>query len=70
MPLLDDDDPKRDERQAWIHIAACRAQGFYPAGYYGHNIHFLWTSAEMEGRYQAAIDASRRLVKAVGLQPN
>ncbi|MBX3484733.1 hypothetical protein [Phenylobacterium sp.] len=50
-----------DER----YIAACRAQGFYPAAYYGHNIHFLWTSAEMEGRYQAALDASRRLVKAV-----
>jgi len=47
------------------YIASCRAQGFYPAGYYGHNIHFLWTSAEMEGRYQAALDASRRLVKAV-----
>jgi tetratricopeptide (TPR) repeat protein len=47
------------------YITACKAQGFYPAGYYGHNIHFLWTSAEMEGRYQAAIDASRRLVKAV-----
>ncbi|HEY0646818.1 MAG TPA: hypothetical protein VGD44_02920 [Phenylobacterium sp.] len=47
------------------YIAACKAQGFYPAGYYGHNIHFLWTSAEMEGRYQTAIDASRRLVKAV-----
>ncbi|WP_421937871.1 hypothetical protein [Phenylobacterium sp.] len=47
------------------YIAACKAQGFYPAAYYGHNIHFLWTSAEMEGRYQAAIDASRRLVKAV-----
>lgn len=47
------------------YITACKAQGYYPAGYYGHNIHFLWTSAEMEGRYQAAIDASRRLVKAV-----
>ena len=47
------------------YIAACRAQGFYPAGYYGHNIHFLWTSSEMEGRRQMAIDASRRLVKAV-----
>ncbi|MBU1377664.1 MAG: hypothetical protein KKA30_16965 [Alphaproteobacteria bacterium] len=47
------------------YIIACKAQGYYPAGYYGHNIHFLWTSAEMEGRYQAAIDASRRLVKAV-----
>jgi hypothetical protein len=48
------------------YIAACHAQGFYPVGYYGHNIHFLWTSSEMEGRYQAAIDAARRLVKAVG----
>ncbi len=47
------------------YIAACRAQGFYPAGYYGHNIHFLWTSSEMEGRYGAAIGAARRLVKAV-----
>lgn len=47
------------------YIAACRAQGFYPVGYYGHNIHFLWTSSEMQGRYQAAINASRRLVKAV-----
>jgi tetratricopeptide (TPR) repeat protein len=47
------------------YVAACRAQGFYPAGYYGHNIHFLWSSAEMEGRYQTALDASRRLIKAV-----
>lgn len=47
------------------YIANCRAQGFYPAGYYGHNIHFLWTSSEMEGRYQTSIDAARRLVKAV-----
>lgn len=47
------------------YIAACKAQGYYPAGYYGHNIHFLWTSAEMEGRYKAAMDAARRLVKAV-----
>ena len=47
------------------YIAACRAQGYYPAGYYGHNIHFLWTSSEMEGRYKAALGASRRLVKAV-----
>ncbi len=46
------------------YIAACRAQGFYPIGYYGHNIHFLWTSSEMEGRYQAALEAAHRLVKA------
>ena len=47
------------------YIATCKAQGYYPAGYYGHNIHFLWTSSEMEGRYAAAIGAARRLVKAV-----
>jgi hypothetical protein len=47
------------------YIAACKAQGFYPAAYYGHNIHFLWTSSEMQGRYGAAIGAARRLVKAV-----
>ncbi|MBW8813164.1 MAG: hypothetical protein JF588_07025 [Caulobacterales bacterium] len=47
------------------YIAACKAQGFYPAGYYGHNLHFLWTSSEMEGRFQASLDASRRLIKAV-----
>lgn len=50
------------------YIAACKAQGFYPAGYYGHNIHFLWTSAEMEGRAQVSIDAARRLVKAVNAE--
>ncbi|MET0273283.1 MAG: hypothetical protein ABW360_09855 [Phenylobacterium sp.] len=47
------------------YIAACKAQGFYPAGYYGHNIHFLWTSSEMQGRYKASLDAARRLVTAV-----
>ncbi|HVZ69951.1 MAG TPA: hypothetical protein VG891_10835 [Rhizomicrobium sp.] len=50
------------------YIAACKAQGYYPLGYYGHNIHFLWTSAEMEGRYQAALDASRRLLKATEVE--
>jgi len=53
---------KSDER----YIAACKAQGYYPVGYYGHNIHFLWTSSEMLGRYAASIDAARRLVKAIG----
>jgi tetratricopeptide (TPR) repeat protein len=48
------------------YIAACRAQGYYPIGYYGHNIHFLWTSSEMQGRYQVALDSARRLIKAVG----
>jgi tetratricopeptide (TPR) repeat protein len=47
------------------YIAACKAQGYYPVGYYGHNIHFLWSSSEMEGRYQASIDAANRLMKAI-----
>jgi len=46
------------------YIAACKAQGFYPLAYYSHNIHFLWTSSEMLGRYHAAHDAALRLVKA------
>jgi tetratricopeptide (TPR) repeat protein len=48
------------------YIAACRAQGYYPIGYYGHNIHFLWTSSQMQGRYQVALDSARRLIRAVG----
>jgi tetratricopeptide (TPR) repeat protein len=63
-----DDAVKANELAAKVdedYIAACKAQGFYPAAYYGHNIHFLWTSSEMEGRYAAALDASRRLIKAV-----
>ena len=62
------DSVKANEQAATIdeaYVAACKAQGFYPVGYYGHNIHFLWTSSEMEGRYSAAIDAARRLVKTI-----
>ena len=62
------DSVRANEQAAMIdeaYVAACKAQGFYPVGYYGHNIHFLWTSSEMEGRYQAAIDAARRLVKTI-----
>ena len=46
------------------YIAACKAQGFYPLAYYSHNIHFLWTSSEMLGRYKASDDAARRVIKA------
>jgi tetratricopeptide (TPR) repeat protein len=49
------------------YIAACNAQGFYPLGYYGHNIHFLWASSEMQGRYAAALDAARRLQRMAGV---
>lgn len=41
------------------YIAACRAQGFYPAIYYPHNIHFLWYARAMEGRSGDALDAAR-----------
>ncbi len=47
------------------YIAACKAQGYYPIGYYGHNIHFLWSTSQMMGRYGDALGAARRLVKAV-----
>lgn len=46
------------------YIAACKAQGFYPLAYYSHNIHFLWTSSAMLGRYRAAEDAGQRLQRA------
>jgi tetratricopeptide (TPR) repeat protein len=45
------------------YIAACKAQGYYPLSYYVHNIHFLWTSSEMLGRYHAAEDAAKRVAK-------
>lgn len=51
------------------YIAACKAQGFYPLGYYSHNLHFLWTSSEMLGRYQAAQDAGKRVLTASGGAP-
>ena len=63
-----EDAVRANERAAKVdedYFAACKAQGFYPVGYYGHNIHFLWTSSEMQGRYAASIAAARRLVKAV-----
>ena len=44
------------------YIASCRAQGFYPAAYYTHNLHFLWTSYEMEGRYADSLKTAHRLV--------
>jgi tetratricopeptide (TPR) repeat protein len=42
------------------YITQCRAQGIYPVTYFPHNMHFLWSSATMEGRSKAAIAAARR----------
>src|SRR5688572_3425851 len=43
------------------YIAQCNAQGFYPAMYYPHNIHFLWAAATMEGRSAVALEAARKV---------
>ncbi len=50
------------------YIAACNAQGFYPAAYYPHNIHFLWAASTMEGRSEIAIDAGRRVAANIQLE--
>jgi tetratricopeptide (TPR) repeat protein len=50
------------------YIEQCNAQGFYPAAYYPHNIHFLWASASMEGRSAIAIEAARKVAANVRLE--
>jgi tetratricopeptide (TPR) repeat protein len=50
------------------YIAQCNAQGFYPAAYYPHNIHFLWSAATMEGRGGVAIEAARKVAANVHLE--
>ena len=49
------------------YIGQCNAQGFYPAAYYPHNIHFLWYSAMMEGRKELALSSAQRLYDKVPL---
>ncbi len=50
------------------YIAACNAQGFYPALYYPHNIHFLWAASSMEGRSAIAIEAARKVADNVRIE--
>ena len=50
------------------YIAQCNAQGFYPAMYYPHNIHFLWAAASMEGRSAVAIEAARKVAANVRIE--
>lgn len=50
------------------YIAACNAQGFYPASYYPHNLHFLWAASSMEGRSEVAIEAARKVADNVRLE--
>ncbi len=47
------------------YITQCRTQGLYPVTYYPHNIHFLWSSATMEGKSFVALGAARRTVSRV-----
>jgi hypothetical protein len=49
------------------YIAQCNAQGFYPAMYYPHNLHFLWYAAMMEGQKKLAVETSRKMAQHVPL---
>lgn len=51
------------------YIAQCKVQGFYPATYYSHNIHFLWYSATMEGRRAVALAAARKAAAGIPAEP-
>ena len=50
------------------YIAQCNAQGFYPALYYPHNIHFLWASATMQGQSALSLNSARRVVANVRVE--
>ena len=43
------------------YIAQCNAQGFYPALYYPHNIHFLWAASTMEGKSALSIESALKV---------
>jgi tetratricopeptide (TPR) repeat protein len=49
------------------YIRQCNAQGFYPAMYYPHNIHFLWSASSMQGQSKVALEAARKLADNVSL---
>jgi tetratricopeptide (TPR) repeat protein len=43
------------------YITQCRAQGIYPAGYYPHNIHFLFATLSMEGKKRETLEAAEKV---------
>lgn len=66
-----DDAAKANIRAAAVdeeYIAACNAQGFYPALYYPHNIHFLWAATSMAGQSKMAISSAKKLAANVRLE--
>lgn len=50
------------------YIAACNAQGFYPAAYYPHNIHFLWAATSMSGQSAMAMQSAQKLADNVRME--
>ena len=49
------------------YIEQCQAQGYYPALYYPHNVHFLWFGASMSGQKALATDAAEKTaIKGAG----
>jgi tetratricopeptide (TPR) repeat protein len=50
------------------YIAQCNAQGFYPALYYPHNVHFLWAAASMSGQSALAIETAQKLADNVHIE--
>lgn len=50
------------------YIAACNAQGFYPALYYPHNIHFLWAASSMAGQSDVALQSAQKVADNVRIE--
>jgi tetratricopeptide (TPR) repeat protein len=50
------------------YIAQCNAQGFYPALYYPHNVHFLWAAASMSGQSALALETAQKLADNVRIE--
>ena len=50
------------------YIAQCNAQGFYPAAYYPHNIHFLWAASTMQGRSELSLESAHRVADNVNIE--
>lgn len=47
------------------YLAGRSLTGLYPAGYYAHNLHFLWAALTMEGRQAEALKTARELTAAI-----
>lgn len=43
------------------YLAQCKQQGLYPAGYYPHNVHFLWYANSLRGNSREAIKAAKKV---------